>query len=114
MNVLKCADMADDRTAPDLARLLHQLRRREARRRGAQELTYRELAARTGWSLGIVAQYFSGKSVPPIDRFDVLIRLLGATASEQGNLATLRDRVAESRRKGTVARPAEPRFRVLG
>ena len=106
--------MADDQSAPDLARLLHQLRRRDARRRGAQELTYRELAARTGWSLGIVAQYFSGKSVPPIDRFDVLVRLLGATPTEQGTLATLRDRVAESRRKGTIAQISEPRFRLLG
>jgi len=35
--------MADDRMAPDLARLLHQLRRREARRRGGAELTYREV-----------------------------------------------------------------------
>ena len=112
--MLKYLNMADDRTAPDLARLLHQLRRREARRRGAQELTYRELAARTGWSLGIVAQYFSGKSVPPIDRFDVLVRLLGATPTEQGTLATLRDRVAESRRRVSVAQSTEPRFRLLG
>src|SRR5262245_252542 len=92
--------MADDRTSPELARLLHQLRRREARRRGAPELTYRELAAKTGWSLGIVAQYFSGKSVPPVDRFDELIRLLGASPAEQGALATARDHAADRRRTG--------------
>jgi DNA-binding SARP family transcriptional activator len=91
--------MADDQTVPDLARLLRQLRRREARRRGTPELTYRELAAKTGWSLGIIAQYFSGKTLPPFDRFDVLVRLLGASSAEQGELATTRDRVDEHRRR---------------
>ncbi len=105
--------MGDD-PAVELARLLHQLRRREARQRAAQELTYREIAARTGWSLGIVAQYFSGKSVPPIDRFDVLTRLLGATPAEQGTFATARDRAAESRRAGISTAAEWPKFRVLG
>ncbi|GHJ43355.1 SARP family transcriptional regulator [Catellatospora sp. TT07R-123] len=106
--------MGRDQASPELARLLHQLRRREARRRGGQELTYRELSTRTGWSLGIVAQYFSGKSVPPVDRFDVLIRLLGATPTEQGALATARDAAADGRRAGTVAAPGGPSFRLLG
>ena len=104
--------VADDPTALDLARLLHQLRRREARRRGGAELSYRELAARTGWSLGIVAHYFSGKTLPPVDRFDALVRLLGATPAEQGALATVRDRVDE-RRRGR-SRPATAMFRLLG
>jgi DNA-binding SARP family transcriptional activator/tetratricopeptide (TPR) repeat protein len=103
----------------ELARLLHQLRRREARRRSGAELTYREIAARTGWSLGIVAQYFSGKTLPPVDRFDELVRLLGASPAEQGRLATARDRADEQRRglaaavqRGLAARRAE--LRVLG
>jgi DNA-binding SARP family transcriptional activator/Tfp pilus assembly protein PilF len=109
-----------DRPAgPELARLLHQLRRREARRRSSAELTYREIAARTGWSLGIVAQYFSGKTLPPVDRFDELVRLLGASPAEQGRLATARDRVDEQRRglAGVTARAAPTRradLRVLG
>jgi hypothetical protein len=74
--------MADDSTALDVARLLHQLRRREARRRGGAELSYRELAAWAGWSLGIVAHYFSGKTLPPADRFDVLVLLLGCGCRE--------------------------------
>ncbi len=88
----------DDQAAAELVRMLQRLRRREARRRGGAELTYRELAAQTGWSLGIIAQYFSGKSLPPVDRFDVLVRLLGASPTEQGALATARDRADEDRR----------------
>jgi tetratricopeptide (TPR) repeat protein/transcriptional regulator with XRE-family HTH domain len=86
------------RTVRELGRLLRQLRRREARRRGEAQLTYRDLAARTGWSRGIIGEYLSGKVLPPTDRFDVLIRLLGATPVEQGALATARDRVEEQRR----------------
>jgi tetratricopeptide (TPR) repeat protein/transcriptional regulator with XRE-family HTH domain len=86
------------RTAEDLARLLRRLRRREARRRGGTELTYRELAARAGWSHAMVAAYLTGKTLPPTDRFDTLVQLLGATRAEQGALATARDRVDERRR----------------
>ncbi|GAB3157975.1 hypothetical protein GCM10027290_60270 [Micromonospora sonneratiae] len=83
----------------DLARLLRQLRRRQARRRGSSELTYRELARRTGWSIGIIAGYFGGRILPPTDRFDILVATLDATPTEQGALATARDRVAEHRRR---------------
>ena len=99
---------AEVRTLADLARLLRQLRRREARRDGTAQLTYRELAARTGWSRGAVGEYFGGNMLPPTDRFDVLIRLLGATAAEQGQLATARDRVEESRRRGRTPAPPRP------
>jgi DNA-binding SARP family transcriptional activator/tetratricopeptide (TPR) repeat protein/transcriptional regulator with XRE-family HTH domain len=109
--------MVDDHSVPDLPRLLHQLRRREARRRGGPELTYRELAAKTGWSLGIIAQYFSGKTLPPVDRFDALVRLLGASPVEQGELATARDRVDERRRRrapGAAPAAGAPRSTVAG
>lgn len=86
------------RTVEDLARLLRRLRRREARRRGGTELTYREIAARGGWSHAMVAAYLTGKTLPPTDRFDTLVQLLGATPAEQGALATARDRVEEDRR----------------
>jgi len=85
-------------TADDLARLLRGLRRREARQRGGPELTYRELAAKTGWSYAIIGQYLTGGTLPPTDRFDALIRLLGAQAAELGALATARDRVEERQR----------------
>ena len=94
---------AEVESPAELARLLRQLRRREARRRGASELTYRELAAKTGWSHATIGDYLSGKTLPPTDRFDALVRLLGATAAELGNLATLRDRVEEARRRATSA-----------
>ncbi len=89
----------------ELARLLRQLRRREGRRRGASELTYRQLAAKTGWSRATIGDYLSGKTLPPTDRFDALARLLGATAAELGQLATLRDRVEEARRRATPGSP---------
>lgn len=100
--------MVDDQAGPELVRLLRQLRRRDARRRGGPELTYREIAARTGWSLGIVAHYFSGKTLPPVDRFDELIRLLGAAPAEQGRLATVRDRADEQRRGRDAPPPRRP------
>ncbi|GAA4457533.1 tetratricopeptide repeat protein [Phytohabitans houttuyneae] len=93
-------------TLADLARALRQLRRREARERALPELTYRELAAKTGWSVGVIGGYFSGQVLPSTSRFDTLIRLLGATPAEQGILATARDRVAE--RRGAADRQAAP------
>jgi tetratricopeptide (TPR) repeat protein len=95
-------------TLADLGRVLRELRRRHARRRGGAELTYREIAAATGWSHGIIGEYLGGKVLPPTDRFDALIRLLGATPSEQGRLATARDRVQERRRAALATEEAGP------
>ncbi len=96
-------DAARVESLSDLARLLRHLRRREARVRGGRELTYRQLAARTGWSVGIIGGYFTGTALPPTDRFDELVCLLGALPSEQGPLATARDRVDETRELREVA-----------
>jgi tetratricopeptide (TPR) repeat protein/transcriptional regulator with XRE-family HTH domain len=96
-------------TVADLARLLRTLRRREARQRRGAELTYRDLATRAGWSHAMVAAYLTGKTLPPTDRFDILIQLLRATPAEQGALATARDRIAEGRRAGEAGTPAAPR-----
>ncbi|WP_155368069.1 AfsR/SARP family transcriptional regulator [Catellatospora vulcania] len=104
--------MADGGTLQDLARMLRQLKRRDARRRGGTEVTYRALAAQTGWSTGIIAHYFTGKTLPPTDRFDTLVRLLGASPAEQGRLATARDRVDEDRRQR--AAPGTQTVRLLG
>jgi tetratricopeptide (TPR) repeat protein len=95
-------------TAAELAGLLRQLRRRDARQRGAPELTFRELAARTGWSHAAVGEYLTGRKLPPTDRFEVLVRVLGATVAEQGALTAARDRVEESRRTATLTRTAVP------
>ncbi len=104
-------------TVEDLARLLRQLRRRQAHRLRVPELTYRELAAKTGWSIGIIAGYFAGRILPPTDRFDIFIAVLGASPAEQGMLATLRDRVAERRRNPAqppaASRPSWPKPRQL-
>ncbi|MDG4786497.1 tetratricopeptide repeat protein [Micromonospora sp. WMMD1102] len=101
-------EMARVQTVAELAALLRHLRRREARLEGASPLTYRELAAKTGWSRGILGEYFAGRVLPPTDRFDILIRLLGATPGEQGALATARDRVEERRRPAGPAEPVTP------
>lgn len=93
------------RTLAELAGLLRLLRRREARSRGGAELTYRELAARTGWSHAIIGEYLTGTALPPTDRFDHLIQLLGATPTELGPLATARDRVEELRRRSRRSGP---------
>ncbi|MDQ1294868.1 MAG: hypothetical protein QG608_2753 [Actinomycetota bacterium] len=82
-----------------LAHLLRGLRRRHAHDGGRPELTYREMASLTGLSRASIGSYFSGTALPPTDRFDILTRLLGATALEQGAFATARDRVAEGRRR---------------
>jgi DNA-binding CsgD family transcriptional regulator len=81
------------------------LRRRDARSRSAREITYRELAARTGWSHAVIGEYFTGRTLPPTDRFDVLVRLLGAAPAEQSALASMRD-VAEEGQRTSAARPA--------
>lgn len=95
---LELAAIRDVGRPEALAGLLRQLRRRFARQCGGSPLSYRELAARTGWAHGVIGDYFVGKTLPPTGRFDTLIRLLGATPAEQGALATARDRVEELRR----------------
>jgi transcriptional regulator with XRE-family HTH domain len=82
-------------TTTELAALLRTLRRRHARESADGQLTYRELAARTGWSHGIIGEYLTGNVLPPIGRFDELVSLLGARPAEQRALATARDRVEE-------------------
>ncbi|WP_344136875.1 helix-turn-helix transcriptional regulator, partial [Luedemannella flava] len=100
-------------TLADLAGVLRDLRRRHARRSGGAPLSYRELAAAAGWSHGIIGEYLAGRVLPPTDRFDVLVRLLGASPAEQGALATARDRVEETRRQAMAATPAAPVPRQL-
>jgi len=104
--------MAKGETLPDLARMLRQLKRRDARRRGDSELSYRALAAKTGWSAGMIAHYFTGRTLPPTDRFDTLVRMLGASPVEQGRLATIRDLIDDDRRQ--PARPGAETLRLLG
>ncbi|HEY0638942.1 MAG TPA: tetratricopeptide repeat protein [Pseudonocardiaceae bacterium] len=106
---MELGDLGSVRTLAELAEVLRRLRRRDARLRGDSQLTYRELAARTGWAHSMIGDYFAGKTLPPTDRFDVLVGLLGATPAEVGALATARDRVEDGRRTPTapVARPWE-------
>jgi tetratricopeptide (TPR) repeat protein/transcriptional regulator with XRE-family HTH domain len=91
------SEAAAVRSLHDLALLLRRLRRRQARQRGDSPLTYRELAAKTGWSHSSIGGYLKGQVLAPSDRFDALIQLLGATRAEQRALATTRDRLDEGR-----------------
>ena len=92
------------RSLDQLGGLLRSLHRRHARRNLGSPLTVRELARQSGYSHAAVAEYLSGRTLPPTDRFDVLTGLLGASPPERGALATARDRV-EERRRGRVAGP---------
>ena len=92
----------------ELAELLRALRRRHARAHRDSSLTYRELAQRSGWSQAAIAEYFTGRTLPPTDRFDALLEVLGAATSEQRALAGARDRVEENQRRARPRRPARP------
>jgi transcriptional regulator with XRE-family HTH domain len=100
------------RTLSQLSALLRRLRRRHARRHRGRPLTVRELARRSGYAYGAISEYLNGKVLPATDRFDVLIRILGASPAEQRALATARDRVEEHRRArrsaGRVPRELPP------
>jgi tetratricopeptide (TPR) repeat protein len=85
------------RTIADLAQVLRTLRRREARLRNGPELTYQEISGRTGWSVSVIGGYFTGVKLPSTERFDELVRLLGARPQEQGVLASARERAAVAR-----------------
>src|SRR3954451_16681174 len=93
------AAAAEIQNLSQLAQLLRSLRRRHARHRKNGELTYRQLAERTTWSQTSIAEYFTGRTLPPTDRFDVLLLVLGATTGEHRALTTARDRVDERRRR---------------
>jgi hypothetical protein len=95
-------------TLPELAAVLRWLRRRQAWTRAAAPLTYRDLAAATGWSYGSFSGYFRGIVLPPSDRFDTLIGLLGATPAERAHLATVRDGVADQRNPDPPDVPIAP------
>ncbi|NUR30710.1 MAG: tetratricopeptide repeat protein [Catenulispora sp.] len=94
------------RTLEELSGLLRDLRRQHARERRDSPLTYRELAGRTGWSQAAIAEYFTARTLPPTDRFDALIEVLGAGPAERGALADARDRVEENQRKARNRRGA--------
>ncbi|MGI9008049.1 MAG: ATP-binding protein [Streptosporangiaceae bacterium] len=109
------APLPDDAENPaDLARSLRQLKRRQARRNSDTELSYRELAAKSGYAHGVIGDYFTGKVLPPTDRLDVLAGLLGATGPERRLLATARDQIDELRRHpGAQARSIAAARRTL-
>ncbi|MBS2965080.1 hypothetical protein KGA66_18630 [Actinocrinis puniceicyclus] len=86
-------------TLEDLGDSLRRLRRRYARRRSDALLSYRYLAEKTGYAHGVIGGYFSGKVLPPPDKLDVLVLLLGADAAERLAFAAARDAVEERRRR---------------
>jgi tetratricopeptide (TPR) repeat protein len=92
----------------DVSELLRTLRRRHARANRDSALTYRELARRTGWSTTAIAEYFAGRTLPPTDRFDALLEVLGAAPADLRALADARDRADESQRRARKRRSGQP------
>lgn len=84
-------------TLSDLAQLLRKLRRRHGRHYPGGPLTYREIAARLGFSHGSIGEYLAGNVLPPVDRLDALTVILGATTTERRLLADLRDDIEDAR-----------------
>ncbi|GAA3294653.1 hypothetical protein Dvina_51085 [Dactylosporangium vinaceum] len=80
-------------TLDELSGLLRDLRRRQARRVRSSPLGVGELAARTGWPSAAIGAYFDGRALPPAERLDALLRLLGATPAECGAFASARSRI---------------------
>jgi len=107
---VEAAAIARVSTKEELAALLRQLRRRHARLTAGSELSYRHIAAKTGWSHGAVGHYLSGHILPPVGRFDVLVQLLGANPAELRRLASARDRVED----GVRSAPEKPIGRHIG
>lgn len=98
-------DTAAVSSVADLAAMLRALRRREARQRRGDELTYHQLAERTGWPVSTIGEYLAGSSLPSTARFDILVQLLGARGAELQALCGARDRVAEARRRSERRSP---------
>ncbi|WP_344610600.1 ATP-binding protein [Dactylosporangium salmoneum] len=80
-------------TLDELGGLLRDLRRRQASRVRSSPLTFGELAVRTGWPHAAIGAYFAGRALPPADRLDALLRLLGASPAECGAFASARSRI---------------------
>jgi hypothetical protein len=89
----------------DLGDSLRRLRRRYARRQRDALLSYRYLAEKTGYAHGVIGGYFSGKVLPPPDKLDVLIELLGVSPPERRDFARVRDAIEERRRRPTMVQP---------
>ncbi|HEX6686417.1 MAG TPA: ATP-binding protein [Candidatus Limnocylindrales bacterium] len=104
------------RTTEDLSELLGYLRRRLARDLGEPELTYRQIALRTGWSRASIGEYFCGQTLPPTPRFSTLLDILGAGPEEKTQLVAIRDRVAgaHSRRRRAATAPPQGRDSLAG
>jgi len=86
-------------TLPELGALLRLLRRRHGRSYPGGPLTYRELAVKLGSSHGIIGEYLAGNVLPPVDRLDALVIILGGTPAERRVLADLRDGIEDARRR---------------
>lgn len=103
--MLNVPDPSTVRTPAELGDLLRALRRREARTRHGRELTHTQISERMNVSAAIIGYYLAGTVLPPSDRFDALVRVLGADRTELAALATARDRVADARREPAPAAP---------
>lgn len=103
LNLHKVEDMAG------LAEALRVLKYRHARRNRDSELTFRELAEKSGLPRAAINDYCLGKSLPRIDRLDILVQTLGASGAEQRAFADARYRIEERRRSRGNRKSSRPR-----
>jgi hypothetical protein len=82
------------RTLGDLSGAVRKLQRRSEIQRNAK-WTLRALEVETGIPRTTLTRYLDGQSLAPADKFDSLIRALGASDDEQARFATARDRVSD-------------------
>lgn len=88
------------RSQEDLGYSLERLRQRHAWRKHAAKLSYRLLAARTGYAYSTISEYFTGRVLPPSDRLYTIAALLGADEAELRAFAALRENLDTRRRMG--------------
>lgn len=101
-------DLQNIETQADLGQALRALRRRHGRQKG-KEFTLRELEAKLGHPRSSIAVYLNGTTLPPVERLDELVMLLGATPAEQRAFATARDRIEELDRRSATQASGPPR-----
>jgi len=100
--------LRNPQTLDDLGYSLHRLRKRFAWRRHDMVVSYRFLAARTGYAHSAIAEYFAGTALPPPDKLDAIVVFLGANEDERLAFAKAHDAIEERRRRGLVVGPGAP------
>jgi len=104
---LEDLSLHDAQTLDDLGNSLSRLRQRYAQRSHQTVPTYRFLADRTGYGPSVIGEYFNATVLPPPDKLDAIVAILGADEAERLAFVKLRNAI-EERRRGSATSRAEP------